>query len=300
MKIKLGFAQYPCLEDKQTNLDMACEKITQLAKAGAQVIALQELFTTHYFPQTENAKWFELAESIPGPTLQKISSLARDHKVVVTGSIFEARIPGIYHNTSFVIDDRGVNLGIYRKLHIPDDPCFYEKFYFVPGDLGVRTFATRYGKISTLICWDQWFPEAARIAALQGAQILIYPTAIGWADSEDESMRGAQLDAWMTVQRAHAITNGVYLCAVNRVGREGGLRFWGNSFVTDPHGVVIERVAEDEGITVVECDLGKIQEARHGWPFLRDRRIDVYGDLCSLALDSPSLDEKPSPGKDHD
>ena len=250
---------------------------------------MQELFRSRYFPQAEDTAAFSLAEPIPGPTTERFCPLARELEVVIVASVFEARAPGVYHNTAVVIDADGQILGKYRKMHIPDDPGFYEKFYFTPGDLGFRTFRTRYAHVGVLICWDQWFPEAARLAALGGAEIIFYPTAIGWGAGETQAARRTQLEAWELVQRSHAVTNGVYVAAVNRVGREGKITFWGHSFAADPSGRVLARAGKDRPETLLlDCDLGAVAEARHNWPFLRDRRIDAYGALTSHVVDDPS------------
>ena len=255
-------------------------------RAAPEIVCVQELFRFRYFPQAEDTEAFALAEPIPGPTTERLCPLARELEVVIVASVFEARAPGVYHNTAVVIDADGAVLGKYRKMHIPDDPGFYEKFYFTPGDLGFRTFRTRYAHIGVLICWDQWFPEAARLAALGGAEILCYPTAIGWGAGESRTARRAQLEAWELVQRSHAVTNGVYVAAVNRVGREGKITFWGNSFAADPAGRVLARAERNRPETLlVDCDLGAIAEARHNWPFLRDRRIDAYGGLAGHGID---------------
>jgi N-carbamoylputrescine amidase len=273
------------------NVKKAIARIREAAKKGAQIVCLQELFRSQYFCQTEDVALFKLAESIPGPTTDALSEVARQKQVVIVASIFEKRAAGVYHNTAVVIDATGKIAGKYRKMHIPDDPLYYEKFYFTPGDLGFQTHNTKYGKVGALVCWDQWFPEAARLTALSGSQFLFYPTAIGWLPDEDEEMNQAQHSAWETIQRAHAIANGVYVVVVNRVGREGKLNFWGQSFVADPFGRVIARASADkEEVLVVDCDLGKIEETRQNWPFLRDRRIDFYMPLSSRFLD-------PAPGK---
>ena len=258
-------------------------------EGGAGIVCLQELFRSRYFPQAEDTGAFALAEPVPGPTTERLCPLARELEVVIVASVFEARAPGVYHNTALVIDADGEIVGRYRKMHIPDDPGFFEKFYFTPGDLGFRTFRTRYAHVGVLICWDQWFPEAARLAALGGAEIIFYPTAIGWGAGETRAARQAQLEAWELVQRSHAVTNGVYVAAVNRVGREDRTTFWGNSFAADPSGRVLARAGGNKPETLlVDCDLGAIAEARHNWPFLRDRRIDAYGGLTGHVTDDPS------------
>lgn len=269
-----------CAQPPRLNLEKAIARIEDAAARGAQVICLQELFASRYPCQTEDAANFELAESIPGPSTQALGALAASRKVVIVASIFERRAAGVYHNTAVVIDTSGAICGRYRKMHIPDDPRYYEKFYFTPGDLGFLAHPTAYGTMGVLVCWDQWFPEAARLTALSGAQVLFYPTAIGWDLSERSEARLKQTQAWETVQRGHAIANGVFVAAVNRVGVEEGLEFWGGSFVCDPFGEVIARAGADtEATMVVECDLTRIESVRRNWPFLRDRRIDAYGDL---------------------
>ncbi|HEY7155251.1 MAG TPA: carbon-nitrogen hydrolase, partial [Gemmataceae bacterium] len=249
-----------------------------------EIICLQELFRTPYFCQRQDPALFDLAEPIPGPTSERLARAARETKTVLVASLFERRTAGMYHNTAVVFDADGSTAGLYRKMHIPDDPLYFEKYYFTPGDSGFRTFATRFGRIGVLVCWDQWFPEAARLTALQGAEVLLYPTAIGWHPSEKAEHGRAQREAWEMTQRAHAIANGVYVAAVNRVGHEGpasgGLQFWGSSFVCDPFGQLLGQTSEDgEEVMVVPCDRRRMEEVRRNWPFLRDRRIDVYGDL---------------------
>ena len=288
-RVTLGLIQSRAVLDPDRNLAATARRIRLAAGAGARVICVQELFRSRYFPQAEDTAAFSLAETIPGPTTERFCPLARELEVVIVASVFEARAPGVYHNTAVVIDADGQILGKYRKMHIPDDPGFYEKFYFTPGDLGFRTFRTRYAHVGVLICWDQWFPEAARLAALGGAEIIFYPTAIGWGAGETQAARRAQLEAWELVQRSHAVTNGVYVAAVNRVGREGKITFWGHSFAADPSGRVLARAGKDRPETLLlDCDLGAVAEARHNWPFLRDRRIDAYGALASHAIDDPS------------
>ncbi len=286
MKVKIGLVQSRCVSDKEKNLEGALAGIARAAEQGAHIVCLQELFLTPYFCQVEDSDRFALAEPVPGPTTDRIAAAAREYGCVVVASLFEKRAPGIYHNTAAVIDADGTYLGKYRKTHIPDDPNYHEKFYFTPGDLGYRTWDTRYGRIGVLVCWDQWYPEAARLTALSGAQILFYPTAIGWMDEEKESQGAAQHCAWETVQRGHAVANGCYVAAVNRTGREGALEFWGGSFVANPFGEVMARAdAGKEAVLVVECDLGRIDEIRCNWPFFRDRRIETYGDLQKRFLD---------------
>ena len=288
-RVTLGLIQSRAVLDPERNLAATARRIRLAAGGGARVICVQELFRSRYFPQAEDTAAFSLAEPIPGPTTELFCPLARELEVVIVASVFEARAPGVYHNTAVVIDADGQILGKYRKMHIPDDPGFYEKFYFTPGDLGFRTFRTRYAHVGVLICWDQWFPEAARLAALGGAEIIFYPTAIGWGAGETQAARGTQLEAWELVQRSHAVTNGVYVAAVNRVGREGKITFWGHSFAADPSGRVLARAGKDRPETLLlDCDLGAVAEARHNWPFLRDRRIDAYGALTRHVVDDPS------------
>ena len=278
--VSVGLVQMSCDQSPQANLKKAIARIGEAAKRGAQIICLQELFRSQYFCQTEDIELFKLAETIPGPTTEALSKVARKHKVVIVASLFEKRAAGIYHNTAVMLDADGTIAGKYRKMHIPDDPLFYEKFYFTPGDLGFQTHQTAYGNVGTLVCWDQWFPEAARLTALSGAQFLFYPTAIGWLPDEDEAMNLAQHAAWETIQRAHAIANGVFVVVVNRVGHEGKLTFWGQSFVADPFGRIIAKASADkEEVLVVPCDLKLIERTRQNWPFLRDRRIDAYQGL---------------------
>ncbi|MDQ6700064.1 MAG: carbon-nitrogen hydrolase [Acidobacteriota bacterium] len=278
-----------CSENPEDNLSRADRKIREAAGRGAQIICLEELFRSQYFCREEDARLFDLAEAIPGPSTERLSATARECGVVVIASLFERRAAGVYHNTAAIIDADGSLLGLYRKMHIPDDPLYFEKFYFTPGDLGFRNFDTRFGRIATLVCWDQWYPEAARLAALGGANILFYPTAIGWHPSEKAEFGPAQHDAWRTIQRSHAIANGIYVAAVNRVGfegpPEGGLEFWGGSFVADPFGRVLAEASHDrEEILIVECDPRHIEEVRRNWPFLRDRRIDAYGPILNRFL----------------
>jgi len=276
----VGLVQMSCDQKPEANLKKAISGIHEAAKRGAQIICLQELFRSQYFCQTEDIELFKLAETIPGPSTESLSKVARQRKVVVIASLFEKRAAGVYHNTAVIIDTSGKIAGKYRKMHIPDDPLYYEKFYFTPGDLGFQTHVTAHGKVGTLVCWDQWFPEAARLTALSGAQFLFYPTAIGWLPDEKEEMNQAQHSAWETIQRAHAIANGIYVVVVNRVGHEGKLTFWGQSFVADPFGRIVAKASADkEEVLVVECDLSKIDETRQNWPFLRDRRIDAYEGL---------------------
>ena len=296
-EVQIGLVQMSAGEHPGANLRKAVSGIEEAAKSGAQIVCLQELFRSRYFPQSEDARNFKLAESIPGPTTETLGRLARKKKVVVIASIFERRSAGIYHNTAVVLDADGAILGRYRKMHIPDDPGYYEKFYFAPGDLGFPSFLTRYAKIGVLVCWDQWFPEAARLAVLSGAQMLFYPTAIGWLPEEPRHAANAQLEAWELVQRSHAVANGVYVAAVNRVGREGKLKFWGNSFVAGPLGELVARAGADrEEVLLARCDLRKIDETRQSWPFLRDRRTDAYGALAERFLDeAPQRKSGPRP-----
>jgi len=278
-----------CSPNPEANLGTALERIRLAAKRGGQIICLQELFRSQYFCQTEDHQHFGLAEPIPGPSTHALAPLARELGVVIVASLFEKRAEGVYHNTAVVIDADGQLVGKYRKMHIPDDPRYYEKFYFAPGDLGFRTWDTRFGRIGVLVCWDQWYPEAARLTALHGAQILLYPTAIGWLPEEKATFGAAQQSAWETMQRSHAIANGVYVAAVNRVGHEGqgerGIEFWGGSFVSDPYGSVLQRAGHDEEVVIVPCALDAVETARTHWPFLRDRRIDAYQGLTERYLD---------------
>jgi len=279
---RVGLIQMACSPDPNLNLEKACWRIREAASRGAQIICLPELFRTEYFCREENAELFALAEPVPGPTTEALAALAAELGVVLIGSVFERRAPGLYHNTAVVLDADGALAGKYRKMHIPDDPLYYEKFYFTPGDLGFPSFETRFGRLAVLVCWDQWFPEAARLAALAGAEILFYPTAIGWHPSEKERFGQGQLEAWRTVQRGHAIANGVYLAAVNRVGFEGsperGLEFWGASFLAGPFGELLAEAPTDrEEILIADCDGREVETVRRHWPFLRDRRIDAYG-----------------------
>jgi N-carbamoylputrescine amidase len=287
---RIGLVQTSCSLDPNENLEKTAWKIREAAARGAQVICLQELFRSQYFCREENAELFALAESIPGPSTETLGKLARELKVVIVASLFERRAAGLYHNTAAVLGPDGEIAGLYRKMHIPDDPLYFEKYYFTPGDLGFGSIATPYGRLGVLVCWDQWYPEGARIAALSGADLLVYPTAIGWHPSEKAQYGAAQLDAWRTIQRAHAIANGIYVAAVNRVGYEGpldhGLEFWGSSFVADPFGQVIAQASCDqEEILIAECDPRRMEEVRRNWPFLRDRRIDAYAPILQRWLD---------------
>jgi N-carbamoylputrescine amidase len=288
-KFSIGLLQTACAQDTIANLDRTCEKIREAARQGAQIICTEELFRSQYFCREEDARLFDLAETIPGPSTERLQPLAAELGIVIVASLFEKRATGLYHNTAVIIDADGALLGRYRKMHIPDDPLFFEKFYFTPGDLGFRAFDTKFGRIATLVCWDQWYPEAARLAAMSGANILFYPTAIGWHPAEKAQYGPAQHDAWRTIQRSHAIANGIYVAAVNRVGFEGppdrGLEFWGASFVSDPFGRVLAEASHDkEEILVVECDTAVMEGVRRNWPFLRDRRIDAYGPILNRFL----------------
>ncbi len=287
--VVLGLVQMRCTLDPEENTSKAIQGVRDAAAQGAQIVCLQELFRSQYFCQTEDHRYFELAESIPGPTTSRLGPLAKELGVVIVASLFEKRAEGLYHNTAAVIDADGTYLGKYRKMHIPDDPLYYEKFYFTPGDLGFRSWDTRFGRIGVLVCWDQWYPEAARLTAMTGAQILFYPTAIGWLPAEKQEHGAQQQAAWETIQRSHAIANGVYVCAVNRVGHEGpadgGIEFWGGSFVSDPGGGLLVKGGSGEEVLVASCDLSKVDASRTHWPFLRDRRIDAYQDLTKRYLD---------------
>ena len=281
---RVGAVQLCVGVDISGNVEQACTQIRAAAARGANVICLPELFSSHYFCQSEDHAKFELAESIPGPTSQRLATLAKELGVVIVASLFERRAAGIYHNSVAVLDADGSLAGLYRKMHIPDDPLYHEKFYFAPGDLGFRGIDTRFARVGPLVCWDQWFPEAARLTALDGATVLVYPTAIGWHPAEKSEFGAAQLDAWRTMQRAHAIANGVYVVAINRVGHEGpetgGIEFWGHSFVCDPFGRVLAQASDcAPDVLVVDCDLGELESIRRHWPFLRDRRVDAYQPL---------------------
>jgi N-carbamoylputrescine amidase len=289
---KIGLVQMAMSADSDHNLRTAVAKVAEAAAAGALLVCLPELFRSQYFAQREDAAHFDLAEPVPGPSTEALGRAAKQAGVVVVAPVFERRAPGLYHNSAAVIDADGRLVGLYRKMHIPDDPAYYEKFYFAPGDLGFRVFDTRIGRIGTLVCWDQWYPEAARLSALQGAHILLYPTAIGWHPKEKATHGAGQLDAWRTIQRSHAIANGLYVAAVNRVGHErpkgaaDGIEFWGNSFLADPFGAVVAQApAERQTVLIGEVNLARIEEVRRSWPFLRDRRIDAYGGLGSRFLD---------------
>jgi N-carbamoylputrescine amidase len=299
-KFKVGLVQMSMALDPQENLARAIVWVEEAARGGAEIICLPELFRSRYFCQCEDAGLFDLAESVPGPTTEALGSVARKAGVAVIAPVFERRAPGLYLNSAAVIDTDGKIVGLYRKMHIPDDPAYYEKYYFTPGDLGFRSFPTQKGNVGTLICWDQWYPEAARLTSLAGASVLFYPTAIGWHPDEKEKHGATQRDAWRTVQRGHAIANGVYVAAVNRTGFEPapagsgsagaapkqGIEFWGSSFICDPFGIVIREASEDrEEIIMAEVDLARIEKVRRNWPFLRDRRIDAYGGIKSRQLD---------------
>jgi N-carbamoylputrescine amidase len=290
----LGLIQMRCEPEPEANLERAVRGIREAAVRGAQIICLQELFRSQYFCQRQDPALFDLAESIPGPTTERLSRVAQETGTVLVASLFERRAAGVYHNTAVVLDTDGSLLGLYRKMHIPDDPLYYEKYYFTPGDLGFRAFQTRFGRVGVLVCWDQWYPEGARLTALQGAHVLLYPTAIGWHPAEKAEFGAAQHEAWELIQRAHAVANGVYVAAVNRVGHEGpstgGLQFWGASFVSDPFGRLLSRAShERDEVLVVPCDRRKIEEVRRNWPFLRDRRIDAYAGITKRLMDDPAL-----------
>jgi N-carbamoylputrescine amidase len=294
--IQIGLVQMRMGDDPEANMEKAIEGMREAAGRGAEVVCLPELFRSRYFCQTEDASLFTLAEPIPGPSTERIAEVARQLDVTVIASLFEERAPGIYHNTAAVLDGQRGYVGKYRKMHIPDDPRYYEKYYFTPGDLGFKSFSTEHGRLGVLICWDQWYPEAARLTALQGAEVLFYPTAIGWHPAERESHGDAQREAWITAQRAHAIANGCFVVAVNRVGFEpdptgqtdqDGIQFWGSSFVVAPDGQFLARLPEgEEAIEVVACERARISELRHGWPFFRDRRIDAYDPITKRFIDS--------------
>ncbi|MGH9397440.1 MAG: carbon-nitrogen hydrolase [Terriglobia bacterium] len=291
-KFKLAVVQMACAPEPQANLDRAIGRIEEAAGRGARIVALPELFRSQYFCQREDASLFDLAEPVPGPTTEALSKVAKSQRVVIIAPVFERRAAGVYHNSAAVIDATGEMAGLYRKMHIPDDPAYYEKFYFTPGDLGFRAFNTSVGRVGTLICWDQWYPEGARLTALRGAQVLFYPTAIGWHPHEKGAHGAAQLDAWRTIQRAHAIANGVYVAVANRVGHEkaagsgAGIEFWGSSFIADPFGVVVAQASDDqEEILLADVDPERIEDVRRNWPFLRDRRVDAYDGLNQRLLD---------------
>jgi N-carbamoylputrescine amidase len=296
-KFQLALVQMSATPDPDENLQRAMDRVREASRSGAQIVCLPELFQTQYFCQREDAHLFDLAEPIPGPTTAKLSELAKQLHIVLVASLFEKRAAGVYHNTAVIFDADGTQRGLYRKMHIPDDPLYYEKYYFTPGDLGFRAFDTNVGRVGTLVCWDQWYPEGARLTALQGAHVLFYPTAIGWHPAEKKEFGVAQHDAWRTIQRSHAIANGVYVAVVNRVGFENGdvrgnrasgqgLEFWGGSFLCDPFGRVIAEGSHDkEEILIGEVDLKALEDIRRNWPFLRDRRIDSYGQITNRLID---------------
>ena len=287
-KVNVGLVQMGCSSDARENLNKAILGIREAAAKGANIVCLQELFTSLYFCDVEDYENFKLAEAIPGVTTDELSVVAKETGVVIIASLFEKRAQGLYHNTTAVIDADGTYLGKYRKMHIPDDPAYFEKFYFTPGDLGYKIFETKFAKIGVLICWDQWYPEAARLTSLMGAEILFYPTAIGWATSQDEATNTEQYNAWQTIQRSHAIANGVHVVSVNRVGLEqdGAMKFWGGSFVSNPFGTLLAKGSHDlEEVMVTEIDLDKTDSYRTHWPFLRDRRIDSYSEIVKRYID---------------
>ncbi len=286
--VNLALVQMRCTPAKSENVAKALARIAEAAERGADVVCLQELFAGQYPCQSEDHTKFDEAEPIPGPTSEALAKAAKQHQVVIVGSLFERRAPGLYHNTAVVYERDGGTSGVYRKMHIPDDPLYYEKFYFTPGDLGFQSFDTQAGKVGVCVCWDQWYPEAARLTALTGAEMLFYPTAIGWLPGEKAVYGASQHSAWETMMRSHAIANGVFVAAANRTGREGELEFWGASFVADPNGNILARASHDkEEVLLVPCELGKIDVVRTHWPFLRDRRIDAYSDLSRRWLDRP-------------
>jgi N-carbamoylputrescine amidase len=287
-KVKVGIVQMSCVKDKTANFRKAVEKIKEAVRKGAQIVCLQELFSSLYFCDVEDYNNFQLAEPIPGPSTEILQKIAMENNIVIIASLFEKRTQGIYHNTTVVIDADGVYLGMYRKMHIPDDPAFYEKFYFTPGDLGYKVFETKFVKVGVLICWDQWYPEAARITSLMGAEILFYPTAIGWSTAQDPPTNTEQYNAWQTIQRSHAVANGVHVVSVNRVGIEqnGAMKFWGGSFISNPFGTILYQASHDnEEVIVQEIDTSKTDSYRTHWPFLRDRRIDSYQPITKRFID---------------
>jgi N-carbamoylputrescine amidase len=299
-RFMVGLIQMAINRDFRENLARAVAKIEEAARAGAEVVCLPELFRSPYFCQREDTRAFDLAEPIPGPTTEALGTVAQKNRVVIIAPLFERRTAGVYHNSAAIIDSDGTVVGLYRKMHIPDDPAYYEKFYFTPGDLGFNAFDTSAGKLGTLICWDQWYPEGARLTAMRGASVLFYPTAIGWHPREKQKFGATQRDAWRTVQRGHAIANGVYVAAVNRIGHEipeeggAGIEFWGSSFLADPQGVVIAEASVDrEEILLGEIDLARIEDVRRNWPFLRDRRIDAYGGIEQRFLGNDQWRAKP-------
>jgi len=291
--IKVGIIQTACSADPKANLSKTLAAAERAAKQGAKIICTQELFRSQYFCQSENHEHFKLAESIPGPSTEAFQKIAKKHRAVIIASLFEKRAAGVYHNTAAIIDADGSLLGVYRKMHIPDDPLFYEKFYFTPGDLGFRAWETKYAKIGVLVCWDQWYPEGARLTALQGAEILFYPTAIGWHPGEKQKYGALQHNAWETIQRSHAIANGCYVCVPNRIGHEvikgvggDGIEFWGQSFVAGTSGQILAKASADKEETlIVPLDLDNVDTTRTHWPFLRDRRIDAYGGIAKRLID---------------
>jgi len=285
MKTTVGMIQMSCDADPQKNIAKAVDRIEQAASEGSKIILLQELFATLYFCQSEDESFFDLSEPIPGPSTEKFSRVAKEYEVVLVLPYFEKRAPGLYYNSAAVIDADGSYLGKYRKMHIPDDPGFYEKYYFTPGDLGYQVFKTKYGNVGVLICWDQWYPEAARITALKGADLLVYPTAIGTLSTESEEEKKRFTDAWITIQRSHAVANGCYVASINRVGTEGDLTFWGGSFVAGPFGEFLVQGDEQEQVLTAKCNFDSIEKQRRIWPFYRDRRIDSYGDITERYLD---------------
>jgi N-carbamoylputrescine amidase len=302
-KYKIAAVQMSMGADPEANFAAAIRHVREAARMGANIVCLPELFRTQYFCQREDLRLFDLAEPVPGPSTEKLGAVAREAGVAIVASLFERRAPGLYHNTAVTLGTDGTIISVYRKMHIPDDPLYYEKYYFAPGDLGFKAVHTAFGRVGTLVCWDQWYPEGARLTALQGAEVLFYPTAIGWHPAEKDEFGAAQYDAWKTIQRAHAIANGVYVVAVNRVGREHGevktangeilraegpgLEFWGGSFIADPFGRVIAKASHDhEEILVAEVDLRLLEDTRRNWPFLRDRRIDAYGPVTQRFIDA--------------
>jgi N-carbamoylputrescine amidase len=296
-KYKIGLVQMRMGPDPEANFASAVSRIREAARLGAHIVCLPELFRAQYFCQREDLRLFDLAEPIPGPSTEKLAEVARQANVSIVASLFERRAPGLYHNTAVTLDAGGNLASVYRKMHIPDDPLYYEKYYFTPGDLGFKAVDLPFGRVGTLVCWDQWYPEGARLTALKGAEVLFYPTAIGWHPAEKDEFGAAQYDAWQTIQRAHAIANGVYVAGVNRVGHENGdvlgnrsegpgLEFWGGSFLADPFGRIIAKASHDaEEVLLGEIDLGLLEETRRNWPFLRDRRIDAYAPIASRFLD---------------
>lgn len=284
--VRVGVVQMSCSDNPSQNLSKALLQIGEAAKKGAQIVCLQELFTSLYFCQTEDHRNFDLAESIPGPTTESLQIAAKQHGVVIVASLFEKRTQGLYHNTTAVLDADGSYLGKYRKMHIPDDPSYLEKFYFAPGDLGYKVFKTKFANVGVLICWDQWYPEAARLTALQGADMIVYPTAIGWLTEDKPQFGAKQYNAWRSVQVGHAVANEVFVVSPNRVGREDNIEFWGGSFVADPFGELLYQASHDKEQTdVIDLDLSQIEIHRRGWPFLRDRRIDSYSDITKRFID---------------